>query len=105
VLFGGEIEGLAAEEVADIFADVPSHSLPRTSLSGGGKAVVDLLVEAGVAASRGEARRAIEGGGVYVNNRRVASFDSALGSDDLIGGRFLVLRRGKKSYHLVAITG
>ena len=105
VLFGGEIEGLGADEVADIFSDVPSATVPRASLEGEGMALVDLLVEAGVATSKGDARRSVEGGGIYVNNRRVADAGHRVAVADAIEGRFLVLRKGKKSYHMVALAG
>jgi len=102
-LFSGDIEGLSADEIADVFADVPSSELPRDELGGAGKPVIDLLVESGLATSRGDARRSIEGGGVYVNNVRVDGVDAAVTSDQMIEGRFLLLRKGKKSYHLVAL--
>ena len=102
-LFSGDIEGLSADEIADVFADVPSSELPRDELGGGGKPVIDLLVESGLASSRGDGRRSIEGGGVYVNNVRVESVDTAVTVEQMIEGRFLLLRKGKKSYHLVAL--
>jgi tyrosyl-tRNA synthetase len=102
-LFGGAIEGLEAEEIEDIFADVPSHAIPATRLEGEGMSLVDVLVESGVAASKGDARRSIEGGGIYVNNHRETDVERRLTLDDAVGGRFLVLRKGKKKYHLVAV--
>ncbi len=105
VLFGGEIEGMGAEEVADVFSDVPSATLPRASLEGEGMALVELLARAGLATSKGDARRAVEGGGIYLNNRRVADPAHTVRVGDTIEGRFLVLRKGKKSYHLVALQG
>lgn len=105
VLFGGEVEGLGAEEVADIFSDVPSAALPKAELEGEGMPLVDLLARSGVASSKGDARRSVEGGGIYVNNRRVADVDHRVGVGDAIEGRFLVLRKGKKSYHMVALEG
>lgn len=105
VLFGGEVEGLGADEVADIFADVPSTRVAPDALSGEGMAIVDLLVETGVATSKGDARRAIDGGGIYLNNRRVTDAAAAVDAGALIEGRFLVLRKGKRRYHLVAVAG
>ncbi|MHB1193892.1 MAG: tyrosine--tRNA ligase [Longimicrobiales bacterium] len=105
VLFGGAIEGMGADEVADVFSDVPSATLPRTSLEGEGMALVEVLARTGVATSKGEARRAVEGGGIYLNNRRIADPAHAVRVGDAIEGRFLVLRKGKKSYHLVALQG
>jgi tyrosyl-tRNA synthetase len=104
VLFGGEIDGLAAEEVADVFSDVPSSTLPGTALEGEGVPIVDLLAGSGVASSRGDARRAVEGGGIYLNNRRVSDAGTTVRTEDAIEGRFLVLRKGKKSYHMVALV-
>ena len=102
-LFGGELEGLSAEDIADVFADVPSSDVARTALEGEGKPVLDLLTESGVAPSRADAKRQIEGGGIYLNNRRVEEIDRRVRAEEAIEGRFLVLRKGKKSYHLVRI--
>lgn len=102
-LFSGEIEGLSADEVADVFADVPSSEMPRTKLSGEGVPVIDLLVDSELASSRGDARRSIEGGGVYVNNVRVEDVAATVSSEQTIEGRFVLLRKGKKRYHLIAL--
>lgn len=102
-LFGGEITGLGADEIADIFADVPSSEIRRDDLGAEGKSLVELLEESGVASSRSDARRSIEGGGVYVNNQRAEDPARMVTMDDTIGGRFMVLRKGKKNYHLVAV--
>jgi tyrosyl-tRNA synthetase len=104
-LFGGAIDGLDPEVIEDIFADVPSSSVAREELAGEGMSIIDLLIGSGVASSKGDARRSIEGGGVYLNNQRVSDVERRLSVDDTIGGRFVLLRKGKKSYHLVAITG
>src|SRR4051794_34367717 len=60
--------------------------------------IVDLLVATGLVQSKGEARRAVGEGGAYVNNQRVDDPEHVPSADDLIGGRLLVLRRGKKSF-------
>ena len=103
VLFGGEIEGLEAHEIADIFADVPSSGIARDDLRGEGLPLVDLLHGCGLAASRSDARRVIGGGGVYVNNRRAANVSERVGMNQTLAGNFVVLRRGKKRYHLVRV--
>jgi tyrosyl-tRNA synthetase len=59
--------------------------------------VVDLLVETGLVASKGAARRTIGEGGAYVNNQRVEDPDATVSESDLLGGAWLVLRRGKKN--------
>ena len=105
VLFGGGLEGLDAEEIADVFADVPSSQVPRESLAGEGTSLLDLLAETGVASSKGDARRSIQGGGVYVNNVRVEDVDRRISMEDALEGEFVVLRKGKKNYRLVRIRG
>lgn len=104
VLFGGEVEGLDADEIADIFADVPSSRVTRGDLQEGGLPLVDLLHGSGLAISKSDARRAIAGGGVYLNNRRVAEVAARVAPDDTLHGEFVVLRRGKKRYHLVRVA-
>jgi len=104
VLFGGEVAGLTGAEVADIFADVPSGEISSEKLKGEGLPLVELLVATGTIASKGEARRAIEGGGVYLNNRRVSDTTVRATAVDIIDGRFLVLRQGRKNYRLVRVT-
>ncbi len=105
VLFGGGLEGLSAVEMADIFADVPSSSVPRSTLEGEGASILDLLAESGVVGSRGEARRGVEQGGIYLNNERVGDPRYRITTGDAIEGRFLLLRKGKKGYHLLRIEG
>lgn len=100
-LFGGDISGLSGDDIADIFAEVPSNNMAKTSLEGAGMAVVDLLTESGFCKSKGEARRSIAEGGISINNQRVSDASASVTTGDLLDGRFLVLRRGKKNYHLV----
>lgn len=101
VLFGGEIAGLSASDVLDIFADVPSHELPAVTFKAEGLSLIEALITCGYASSRGAARRLIEGGGIYVNNRRVTDTQLMLNTNVLIEGQYLVLRKGARDYHLV----
>ncbi len=103
VLFGGEIAGLGATEIEDVFADVPSSELARGGLDAEGTGVLDLFADAGVCKSRGEARRSIEGGGLSINNVRVENVEAVVTMADAIEGRFLILRKGKRNYHMVRI--
>jgi len=103
VLFGGEISGLSAGEIEDIFSDVPSSVLAKDSLSGAGISVVDLVAGSSLAKSKGEARRSIQEGGISVNNHKVNDEKQMITLNDVIEGSFLVLRKGKKNYHLVKV--
>lgn len=105
VLFGGTIEGLSAVDIEDIFADVPSSELPKTAFQGAGKLLIDLLVEIGAVKSKSDARRLVSSGGVYVNNVRAIDPMGTVSLAQVIEGRFLILRSGKKQYHLVRISG
>jgi tyrosyl-tRNA synthetase len=102
VLFGGEIQGLSAADIAEIFADVPSSNLSSARFEGG-ISIVDLLAESGLSASKGEARRSIAEGGISVNNRRVSDPAEIIALSDAVEGRFIVLRKGRKNYHLVKL--
>ena len=101
IFFGAEISDLSAQELGEIFADVPSQTLAFTDLMAEGTLLLDAFVSAGLAKSKGEARRTVQQGGGYVNNRRVDSLDYRLTSDDLVGGSMIVLRSGKKRYALL----
>ena len=103
VLFGGEIVDLSAREVLDIFAEVPSSDMPRANFEGEGVTIIDLVVACGYATSKSAARRLIEAGGIYVNNRRVSDIHAMIGLSSLIDGQYLVLRKGAREYHLVRI--
>lgn len=102
ILFGKEISGLSVDELFDIFADVPSTELERSKLDG--LTLTDALVRAGLAPSKGEARRLVQGGGVCINNRRVSDARQAISAADLVDGQVLVLRKGAKNYHLIRVV-
>jgi tyrosyl-tRNA synthetase len=101
ILFGAEIENLNDAELIDIFEDVPSASLPKATLATDGLSVVDAMVTAGLAKSKGEARRSVEGGGAYVNNKRVEDVGRVLKTEDLASESVIVLRSGKRKYSLL----
>ncbi len=103
VLFGGSLEGLDRSDIADIFTDVPSSELPKSSLEGDGIALADVLVRTTLASSKGDARRSLKGGAMNVNNMRVQNTSRRLTLDDAIEGQFIVLRKGKRKYHLVQL--
>jgi len=92
-LFGrGELQDLEGETLATALAE-----LPHAEVRGPMPTLVELLVAAGLAESRTSARRTVADGGAYLNNRRVADPDMVPTDGDLLHGRWLVLRRGKRS--------
>jgi tyrosyl-tRNA synthetase len=104
LLFGEQITELTADEVLAVFDDVPSTDLAADEIGPDGIGLVDLLVRAQAAPSKSEARRLVQSGGVYVNNRRTADPQVRLGRGDAIGGRVFVLRKGQKQQFLVRLT-
>ena len=100
IFFGAEIGGLDDAALTEIFADVPSREFARTLLDGDGLPLVEALEATGLAATKSAARRTIEQGGAYVNNRRINDVSHRLKAAELSGTATLVLRSGKKSYAL-----
>ena len=103
VLFGGSLEGLGAADIEEIFTDVPSTVVARSALEDGVELAV-VMADAGMTASRSEARRLIRGGGVYLNGERVADLGAVVGKSDPIDDRYVLVRVGKKR-HLVVEVG
>jgi tyrosyl-tRNA synthetase len=93
--FTSAANSLSADQLAALEGEIPTT---RTGITG--RDVIDLLVETALAASKGEARRLIAGGGIYVNDVALAE-SRALGADDLLHGRYLMLRKGKRQRHLL----
>jgi len=92
-LFGqGTLTELPVATLAAALSEVPRAVVPAL-----GASFVDLLAESGLVASKSEARRAIKEGGAYLNNVKITDEAFAPTADDLLHGRFLVLRRGKKN--------
>jgi tyrosyl-tRNA synthetase len=104
VLFGEDIATLPADDVLAVFEDVPSTELPAATFDAEGIGIVDLIARVQLAPSKGEARRLVQAGGVYVNNRRVADPQERLTRAHAIEGRLFVLRKGPKQNHLVRLT-
>lgn len=101
ILFGGELGDQTDESLGEIFADVPSQDVPRSSLTGDGYWIVQALQDSGLASSGGEARRCVKDGGAYVNNVRITDMNHHLGESDLASETVMVLRKGKKNYALL----
>ena len=102
VLFGGSLDGVSAADLEAIAADVPSATLPRDQVIG--QALVDVAVAAGFLKSKGEARRLIQGGGLSVNNVKVADPAATVLPESPVDGKALLLRQGKKNYFLLRLA-
>src|SRR4030095_15233465 len=87
VLFGEDITTLEPEDVLAVFDDVPSTELPAETMAGEGIGMVDLVARVQLAPSKAEARRLVQSGGIYINNRRVSDPQARVTLDQAIGGR------------------
>ncbi len=101
IVYGSEIKDLSDETLGAVFASVPSTTLSRSELEAGVD-LIELLVRSGLTRSKGEARRLLNSGGVYVNNVRMTE-PLKLTEAHLASASLLVLRTGKKNYHLVRV--
>jgi tyrosyl-tRNA synthetase len=104
LLFSEAIDTLSVDDILSVFDDVPSTELAADAFGRDGLGIVDLVAQAELAPSKSEARRLVQSGGVYVNNRRMADPQARVTRDQAIGGRLFVLRKGQKQNHLVRLT-
>jgi len=98
-MFGGSLQGLDDAALEDIFSEVPTSELSYSLLSRQ-PPLIDVLLEAGVFQSKGEARRLIQSNGLYLNNHRVET-EMRLTERSLCSARIAVIRKGKKNHHLL----
>lgn len=98
-LFSGDVESLSEELLREVFANVPSSAHEKSTLGESGMAMLDLLLEAGVAKSKREGRQYLDSGAISVNGRRV---DQAfrLTEKQLLHGSTACIRRGRKTWHV-----
>jgi len=101
ILFGGNLEGISETTFRDIIGEAPTKELARAQFEGAGQSLVELLVLSGLCPSKGQARKDVEGGGAYLNNVREAGTQRAITTADLVFGKYLLLRKGKKNYVVV----
>ncbi len=101
IFFGAEIEALTDAELVSIFADVPSKELSREQLDHSEISLLDAFVLTGLAQTKSAARRTVQQGGAYINNRQCKDVERNLGVDDLASETVVVLRSGKKRYAIL----
>jgi tyrosyl-tRNA synthetase len=102
ILFGGELEGIAESTFNEIVGEVPTREINRSGLEGAGTPLVEVLAASGLCPSKGQARKDIEGGGVYINNLRESNTQRAVTASDLLFGKHFLLRKGKRNYTVIS---
>ena len=101
-LFGqGSLTDLDERTLAAVAAEVRAAQVPR---NGELPPVANMMAAAGIAPTVSAARRAIAGGGAYLNNQKVTDEKAVPGADDLLHGRYLILRRGKRTVGAVEVV-
>jgi len=101
ILFGGSLADVSEATFEQLLGEVPTHHLAGTRLDDEGTLLVELLVEARLSSSKGQARKDIDGGGVYLNNMKEPGWQRPVTRADLLFGKHLLLRKGKKNYALL----
>ncbi|MCM3081944.1 tyrosine--tRNA ligase [Brevibacillus invocatus] len=98
-LFTGDIKSLTADEIEQGFKEMPTFEATKES-----KNIVDWLVDLGIEPSKRQAREDITNGAISMNGERVSDLGLEVTADLAIGGRFIIIRKGKKNYSLVKIV-
>ncbi|MEK5023360.1 tyrosine--tRNA ligase [Paenibacillus sp. FSL M7-1046] len=98
-LFSGDIRSLTAEEIEEGFKEMPTYTAAAES-----KNIVEWLVDLGIEPSKRQAREDITKGAISINGERVSELEVEITADHAIGGRFIIIRKGKKNYSLVKLT-
>ncbi|HXC04233.1 MAG TPA: tyrosine--tRNA ligase [Bacteroidia bacterium] len=108
LLFGkGTAEGLknlSEEMLLSIFDGVPKFDVSRSEIESG-ITIIDLLAEkTKVFTSKGEARKMLQGGGVFINKSKVESAEGTIGPGDLLNNKYILAQKGKKNYYLLTVS-
>ncbi|MEI6861316.1 MAG: tyrosine--tRNA ligase [Verrucomicrobiota bacterium] len=103
ILFGGPLDGVTEEIFRDVVGEIPTKDYGREQLAAPGTPLLDLLVHAGLCPSKGQARKDLEGGGIYLNNVRVAEAGRTVTRADLLFGHYVLLRKGKRTYAVLRV--
>ena len=101
VMFGGSLDSLTDADLEPLLADLPSSDVGADELAAGID-LIELLASTELCKSKGDARRKLKQGGVYVNNVKVTE-EMSLTSENLGTETMLILRTGRKSYHVVRV--
>ncbi|MDX2187028.1 MAG: tyrosine--tRNA ligase [Opitutaceae bacterium] len=102
IMFGKPIAGMSETVFRDVVGEIPTKEIEPTRI-GEGALLADLLVFAGLCPSKGQARKDIEGGGIYLNNERVTEASRVVTGVDLLFSKYLLLRKGKRNYAVLKL--
>ncbi|MET0595121.1 MAG: tyrosine--tRNA ligase [Polyangiaceae bacterium] len=103
IMFGGELKGVSESVFEDVVGEIPTKTFDKAEIAGAGAPLIDMVVLAGLSTSKGQARKDIEGGGIYLNNVRIGEVSRAVSTSDLLFGKYLLLRKGKRTYAVLSV--
>ena len=103
ILFGGDLDGITEATFREVAGEVPTCEVATDRFGGEGLWLPELLHESRLAQSRGQARKDVKGGGVYVNSKRIDDEQHKLTEADLMFDKYVLLRRGKRNYAVVIV--
>ena len=98
IMFGGQLDGISESVFQDVVGEIPTKDVERIKLDTPGASLLELLIHAGLSPSKGQARKDVEGGGIYLNNVRVGEPGRIVTASDLLFGNYLLFRKGKRTY-------
>ena len=102
-LFGGHVASLDETTLREVLGEVSSSQISLDALRAA-PLLIDVLSESGLAASKADARRTIDQSGAYVNDVVREGLDATIGHDDLLHNHFVILRKGKRAYHVLYVA-
>ena len=102
ILFGGEVQRISPEVFAALLKEIPATKISKERLSKG-IPLVDIILETKIAKSKRAARDLITQGGAYVNNQTCQEVEAKITLEHSLSGKAILLRSGKKNYHLLII--
>ena len=104
IMFGGGLDGISESVFKDVVGEVPTKDIEAGKLAAPGTPLTELLVLAGLAPSKGQARKDLEAGGISLNNQRVTEVARCVSTADLLFGKYILLRKGKRTYAVLRIA-
>lgn len=107
ILFGkgtsDSLKNMDEKTFLDVFEGVPLYETAREKISPGISLAELMVDETGIFPSKGELRRLVSGGGLSINKEKITDFDRKLSEKDLINGKYMLVQKGKKNYHLIKV--
>jgi tyrosyl-tRNA synthetase len=107
ILFGkgttDTLRKLSNDDLQSIFEGVPQYHISKSELEQGIDIITFIAEKTEVFPSKGEARKMLQGGGVFINKNKIEEVAHVVGTSDLIGDKYIIAQKGKKNYYLITV--